>query len=125
MSDCRNAPVREALRTDRTIDITTTGRHTGQPRRIEIWFHNIADRIYLSGRPGTRSWYANLLANASFTFHFKESIQCDLPAMAIPIVDEDQRRAVLGEITRRLGSPQALEDWIVGSPLVEVRLRGL
>jgi hypothetical protein len=117
-----DGPVRDALRRDRTIDITTTGRHTGQRRRIEIWFHNLDDRIYLTGRPGIRSWYANLLANASFTFHLKESIQRDLPAMAIPIVDEEQRRTVLEEITRRLGVSRALEDWVAASPLVEVRL---
>ncbi len=27
----------KALETDRVIDITTTGRKTGEPRRIEIW----------------------------------------------------------------------------------------
>jgi hypothetical protein len=41
----------------RTIDITTTGRHSGEPRRIEIVFYRLGDDIYLSGIPGptTRS----------------------------------------------------------------------
>jgi hypothetical protein len=46
--------VRRALASDRTIDITTTGRRSGQPRRIEIWFHNLGGRIYISGLPGSR-----------------------------------------------------------------------
>lgn len=51
------------------IDITTTGRRTGRPRRIEIFFHRAAGRTNLcsgtSGRP--TSWYANLLAHPDFT----------------------------------------------------------
>ena len=36
------------------IDITTTGRQTGQPHRIEIVFHNVGGRIFVSGMPGVR-----------------------------------------------------------------------
>jgi len=36
---------------DRTIDITKTGRRSGQPRRIEIAFYRLGDDIYLSGIP--------------------------------------------------------------------------
>lgn len=114
--------VQKALATDRTIDITTTGRYSGEPHRIEIWFHNIDGRLYITGMPGPRSWYANLLSNAAFTFHLKESIVRDLPAMAIPVVDEERRREVLAEITSRVKSATALDKWVADSPLVEVRL---
>ena len=114
--------IQEALATDRTIDITTTGRCSGEPRRIEIWFHNVDGRLYITGRPGPRSWYANLLANAAFTFHLKETTVCDLPAMAIPIVHRERRREVLDVISSRLDSALPLEEWVAGSPLVEVRL---
>ena len=77
--------VRQALERDRTIDITTTGRNTGQPRRKEIWFHNIEGRLYITGTPGSRDWYANLVANPQFTFHLKQSAQADLAARATPI----------------------------------------
>ncbi|MDQ2999008.1 MAG: nitroreductase/quinone reductase family protein [Chloroflexota bacterium] len=55
--------VRHALEHGRTIDITTIGRTSGEPRRIEIWFHNVDGHIYITGTPGRRSWYANLRAN--------------------------------------------------------------
>jgi deazaflavin-dependent oxidoreductase (nitroreductase family) len=83
-----NDKILRALERDRTIDITTIGRKTGKPRRIEIWFHNLDGRLYITGSPGKRSWYANLLANPEFTFHLKGSIQADLPARARPILDE-------------------------------------
>ena len=109
-----------ALESDRTIDITTTGRKTGEPRRLEIWFHNLDGRILITGTPGSRSWYANLLANPGFTFHLKESAQADLAAVAHPIVDPVERRAVLEVLLQRLGYHDRIDAWIADSPLVEV-----
>lgn len=34
---------------DLTIDITTTGRKTEQPRRLEMWFHNLDDHSTSDG----------------------------------------------------------------------------
>ena len=109
-----------ALASERTIDITTTGRKTGKDRRIEIWFHNLDGRIFITGMPGTRGWYANVLADPRFTFHLKESVEADLPATARAVRDDDERRVVLGEITSRLGRHDRLDDWLARSPLVEV-----
>ena len=83
--------VKRALERDRTIDITTTGRKTELPRRIEIWFHNLDGRLYITGQPGHRDWYANMVINREFTFHLKGSIKADLPARARPITDEAER----------------------------------
>jgi|SRR5688572_4949026 len=114
--------IKQALKQDRTIDITTTGRKSGEPRRIEIWFHNIDGRLYITGSPGRRSWYANLVANPEFTFHLKESAQADLPARARPILAEAERREIMGRITRNVGREGDLETWVRESPLVEVDL---
>jgi deazaflavin-dependent oxidoreductase (nitroreductase family) len=114
---------------DRTIDITTTGARSGEPRRIETWFYRVGDRIYLTGLPGRRGWYANLLANPGFTFHLKHGVQADLAATAQPVTDEAERRRVIGEIVTALddpGSPSGsanpaeTDAWVDGSPLVEV-----
>lgn len=115
--------VQQALETDRLIDITTTGRKTGQPRRIEMWFHNLDGRLYITGIPGRpRDWLANMIAHPEFTFHLKESVQADLPARAIPIVDEAARREVLSGILHKLGRGENVESWVAASPLVEVML---
>jgi hypothetical protein len=87
--------VQRALAQGGVIDITTRGRHTGQPRRIEIRFHAIEGQVYITGRPPRRrAWYANLLTHPEFTFHLKERIQADLPARATPILDQARRRAL-------------------------------
>lgn len=118
----RRDAVREALERERTVDITTVGRRTGRPHRIEIWFHNLDGRLYLTGTPGRRDWYANLLAQPEFTFHLKGRVRADLPARALPIREEAERRAILSRLLGRLGG-RNLEAWVAGSPLVEVRLR--
>ena len=116
--------IRRALGNDRTIDITTTGRTSGEPRRIEIWRYRYDGRIFLSGSPGTRDWYANLLANPEFTFHLKGSTRADLPAIAHPITDGAERREVIAGILEDLGrGSRNFEDWVARSPLVEVEFR--
>jgi deazaflavin-dependent oxidoreductase (nitroreductase family) len=112
--------IAQALRRDRTIDITTTGRKSGQPRRIEIWFYRAGEGIYLSGGPGRRSWYANLLTNPDFTFHLKGSVRADLPARARPVTDPEERRAVFTRILADMQISRELEAWVSGSPLMEV-----
>ena len=109
-----------ALGTDRLIDITTTGRKTGRARRLEIWFHNVEGSVYITGLPGRRGWYANLLTDASFIFDLKESVEADLAATATPITNPVEKRAILGVITQRLNARQPLEEWVGGSPLIRV-----
>lgn len=113
--------VRSALANDRTIDITTIGRTSGLPRRIETWFYRVDDQIYLTGSPGRRDWYANLLANPDFTFHLKQSIVADLSARATPITDPEERRAIFKLILSDLGGTEDLEAWLERSPLAVVR----
>jgi deazaflavin-dependent oxidoreductase (nitroreductase family) len=112
--------VREALARDRTIDITTTGRHSGAPRRKEIWFHNLDGAVYITGTPGKRDWYANLLATPDFTFHLKGEVVADLPARATPVIDSETRRAVFSRILHTLGRSDDIEAWMARSPLVAV-----
>ncbi|KPK07459.1 MAG: hypothetical protein AMJ56_13280 [Anaerolineae bacterium SG8_19] len=114
--------IERALQTDSLIDITTTGRMTGQSHRIEIAFHYLDQDIYISGMPGRRDWYANLVANPEFTLHLKQSIQADIPAIATPILDEAQRRKVLANIIQKWGRQNELESFVKNSPLVEVQL---
>ncbi|OIV38718.1 hypothetical protein BIV57_04335 [Mangrovactinospora gilvigrisea] len=114
---------------DRTIDITTYGAASGQMRRIEIWFHHVDGRWFLSGRPGRRDWYANLRKDPRLIVHLKHGVRADLPATGVPITDPDAKRPIINLILRGLqamngwatGSADEIEAWIAGSPLVEIR----
>src|SRR6266436_2731406 len=114
-----DAQVQQALEQGGVIDITTKGRTTGQPRRIDIRFHHIEGQVYIPGRPPRRrDWYANLLAHPEFTFHLKESVRADLPARATAILDKARRREIIAAIHQKLGGNRDLEAWAEGSPLV-------
>jgi len=119
-----NDQIKQALANGLTCDITTTGRTSGQPRRIEIWYFVLDGRVYITGTPGPRDWYANLLARPSMMFHVKEGAQADLPAQAIPITDAAERRRILGAVMRNNSWFKAqsydLDAWVAASPLVEV-----
>jgi deazaflavin-dependent oxidoreductase (nitroreductase family) len=114
--------LKHALETDRLIDITTLGRKTGKPHRIEIAFHNFDGTLYISGKPGKRDWYANLVANPAFTFHLKQSHQADIPAQATPITEEAARRKILSQVVEKWNKQPEIEAFVADSPLVEVQL---
>ena len=117
--------MRSALARGGTIDITTTGRASGRPRRIEIVFHNIDGRIYISGIPSPRrrSWLANLEAQPAFTLHLKGAVRADLPARARIIDDEAERRRILQAVARNWRRND-VERMVQQSPLIEVLLDG-
>jgi deazaflavin-dependent oxidoreductase (nitroreductase family) len=112
-----------ALEHGHVIDITTTGRESGNPRRLEIVFHNIGGRIYISGIPSPqrRSWLANLEADQHLTVHLKGRVRADLPATARIVDQEVERREVLPVIARAWGRKD-LEQMVRYSPLIEVTI---
>jgi len=119
--------VRRSLRHGHVIDITTTGRRTGAPRRIEIVFHNIGGRLYITGMPRadrTRAWLLNLGADPHLKFHLKGAIAADLPATARIVTDETERRAVFAEVVK-VWKNQDIETMTRHSPLIEVTLDDL
>lgn len=112
------------------IDLTTTGRRTGQPRTVEIVFHVIEGRLYISGipRPQRRSWLANLAADPRLTIQLKVGPRGAGTALGPPlcgrarVIDgEAERRAVLPYVARAWGRDD-LETMVAWSPLIEVLL---
>lgn len=123
-----DAAIWRAIERGLTCDITTTGRSSGLPRRIEIWYFVVDGRVYLTGTPGPRDWLANLQADPHMTFHVKEGARADLPARAVPIDEPGERRRIMGAVMRGnswfRSQPHDLDAWVAGSPLVEVLLEG-
>ena len=129
-----NEEIKKALKTDRTIDIITTGAKTGLPRRIEIWFNNVDGRIIITGTPNAtgergaytpRAWLANLRANPEFTFCFKESLQAEVPAYAVEITDPDDRHYIMSARATKWyrGQVESIKELVKYSPIVEVSFK--
>jgi deazaflavin-dependent oxidoreductase (nitroreductase family) len=117
--------VQGALARGGVIDITTVGRESGRPRQIEIVFHNIDGKIYISGIPSPtrRGWLANLEAHPEFTVHLKGAVRADLPARARIIDDVAERRRVLASVARNWKRTD-IETMVRQSPLIEVNFDG-
>jgi deazaflavin-dependent oxidoreductase (nitroreductase family) len=113
--------VREELRDDPTIDITTTGRRSGQPRRIEIWMLDVDGRFFITGTPGSRDWLANLLAEPRLTVHLERHAHLDLDARADPVVDPATRRRVIEHLGAHWYRSQTpVDDLVAAAPMVEI-----
>lgn len=114
--------IEAALRTERTIDIVTTGRQSGKPVRIEIWFFWVAGKYVITGTPGQRDWFANLQAEPHFLFCLKGEVKAELNARAKVITDRQDRQFIFSApetqwYRDQVDSVSALID---NSPLVEI-----
>jgi deazaflavin-dependent oxidoreductase (nitroreductase family) len=121
--------VTNALKQGGVVDITTTGRTSGLPRRIEIFFHQFDGDYFITGRPGRkRDWLANMIANPEFTLHLKGGVEANLPATADPITDSGERASILFRILTESWNTtpeQAKSDlpaWLEAAPLIRFSL---
>jgi deazaflavin-dependent oxidoreductase (nitroreductase family) len=113
--------VRAAVTNDPTIDITTTGRHSGDARRIEIWMLAIDEHFFITGSPGPRCWLANVRNDPRVVVHIKNGMQVDLVAWAHEVTDEPTRRMVLSHDAASWYRTQApIERLLAESPLVRL-----
>ena len=130
-STSRTERIEAALAADLTIDIVTTGARSGTQHRIEIWYHRVGGRYFITGIPGEahnpqvrrpRDWLANLIANPQFEFHLKESLQIGLQARAEPVRDPTLRERIMTAPQTQWYRQQGheLQDLIDHAPLVEV-----
>jgi deazaflavin-dependent oxidoreductase (nitroreductase family) len=125
-TDARLDPaVSRALGQGQTIDLTTTGRHSGEARRIEIVFFNFGGRLYISGTPNPnreRAWLHNIRANPNVTVHLKHGLAVDLAATAHEVEDPAERRDVIEKVARAWRrDPDEMQRW---SPLIEIVVPG-
>lgn len=71
-------------------DIVTTGRVSGRPHEIEIWFGAIDGTMYLiSGNGPGADWYRNLLTNPEVTVKLAGDRHL---GSARDVTDADERR---------------------------------
>jgi deazaflavin-dependent oxidoreductase (nitroreductase family) len=100
--------------------LTTTGRRTGRPHRIEIWFVAHDDGAYLLAGSSASDWYRNLRANPAVTLELAGERR---ETVARPVDEADPtstpvRRAMVAKYQPSYG--EDLTDWSRDSALVRV-----
>jgi deazaflavin-dependent oxidoreductase (nitroreductase family) len=91
--------------------LTTMGRRTGQPHRIEIWYADAGDSLYmLAGGGSSADWVRNLIADPAVQVELDGSVR---PGRARVVDDateaERARTLVFDKYAPRSGDD--LTDW--------------
>ncbi len=119
--------IRNALDHSHVIDLTTTGRRSGESRRIEIFMHSIDGRIVISGMPRaghTRAWIHNVAADPRVTIHLKGPFAtADVAGTARVITDPAERHALFEHVARNWKRTD-VDVMVEHSPLIEVTVPG-
>lgn len=109
---------REDLASVRTIDLTTYGRKTGLPRRIEIWWFHVDDRFIITGTPGRRDWLANVRSNPRVLIGVNGT---DIEATACEVLDPQLRELVFSQPeTRWYATQSEFQRLVQQAPMIEV-----
>jgi deazaflavin-dependent oxidoreductase (nitroreductase family) len=109
-----------ALHRSQVIDLTTNGRRSGQPRKIEIFLHDKDGLLFISGMPRadrTRDWIHNIAADPQVVVHLKQSVTADIPATARVVTDVAERRPLMEAAAERWGRSD-VDEMVRHSPLI-------
>jgi deazaflavin-dependent oxidoreductase (nitroreductase family) len=105
-------PDLEALAAENFCYLTTTGRVTGRPHEIEIWFSLVPETrtLYMLAGGGDRAdWVRNLRREPAVTVHFSgEGLKGEARVVEDGEEDELARRLLVEKYER---SPGSLSGW--------------
>ncbi|NND83694.1 MAG: nitroreductase family deazaflavin-dependent oxidoreductase [Acidimicrobiia bacterium] len=101
-----------------TVDLTTWGRKSGLPRRIEIWMVRVGSRYYITGTPGRRDWLANVQSRAEAIIH---AGRADVSCSVREVTEEAERRTVMEAAASHWYRTQRdLSDLVASAPMIEL-----
>ena len=112
------------LHTSNNLHLTTTGRSTGMPRRVELWFAYSDGCICLlagyaeDGRPN--NWYRNLQANPSAGVEIGD---LSLSVTMEPVEDPDSARAEIRSLFLAKFGQDIMDRFYNREGLIPARLR--
>lgn len=113
---------RELLAAHRTVDMTTFGRRSGEPRTVEIWWFHFEGRFIVTGTPGPRDWLANVRADRRVIV---EVAGLTVEATAREVADRDFRSRFFAHSHARWYSSQAgYERLVAEAPMIELDFGG-
>jgi len=82
----------DALAATEFCYLTTRGRRTGEPHRIEIWFTAHDDGAYLLSDSDRADWYRNLVADPTVTLEIGGQART---TSAAPVAGDDPSNAAV------------------------------
>ena len=107
--------------------LTTTGRRTGQPHEIEIWFAAVGDTIYLMNGgtrrpPGSSDWVRNAQVNPAVRVRIREQTFIG-EARVVPFDSAEHERARDLLVAKYATTENNLSRWRATAFPVAINLR--
>jgi deazaflavin-dependent oxidoreductase (nitroreductase family) len=110
----------KALTTTEELEITVTGRRSGRPISLPVWFVHEGDTLYLLPVQGSDSqWYKNVLHTPSMTISAGGARITVAPR---PVTDPDKVRAVVEKFRAKYGAADVQRYYSKFDVAVEVKL---
>ncbi|MGZ4674977.1 MAG: nitroreductase/quinone reductase family protein [Acidimicrobiia bacterium] len=104
--------------------LVTTGRHTGRPHEIEIWFASDGARIWMiSGGHDSSDWVRNLIASPDATVRVHDEVVA--VRARLPLIEPEERRVAAQALYRKYGEQVSatVEQWERDAYLVAFDVR--
>ena len=112
--------LKDALHDTNEVDLTVTGRKSGQESTRPIWFVEEADRLLLLPVSGSHSnWYLNLVKTPEVRL---SASGAEVSAAARPLEDADGVAQVVEKFRQKYGTDQVAQYYPKQNAAVEVPL---
>ncbi len=122
-------PISEILKTLAAEDfcyLTTTGRVTGNPHEIEIWFGAGESSIYLlSGGGRDSDWVKNLLKDPAVRVRIARTVFAGTARLVTDPEEETAARYILAEKYQEWEEGRTLSEWARTALVVGIDLHSL
>jgi deazaflavin-dependent oxidoreductase (nitroreductase family) len=108
--------------------LTTTGRVTGKPHEIEIWFGLDNATLYLMSGDGKSDWVKNLLKNPSVTVRIAKQTLSGTARLVIEDEDEQEQmlaRNMLADKYKEREADGSLSEWAQTAVVVGIDLNSV
>ncbi|MGZ3601256.1 MAG: nitroreductase/quinone reductase family protein [Ktedonobacterales bacterium] len=110
----------EHLSAEEFCYLTTTGRVTGHPHRIEIWFALYGHTLYFLHEGGMADWMKNMVHQPNVTVSFKEEVLTGKGRLIEDHEEDALARQLLSE--KYQSSEDDLAEWLKDSVSVAMDL---
>ena len=104
--------------------LTTTGRVSGNPREIEIWFGMKGDTLYLLSGGGHKSdWVKNLTKNPNVAVRIQKHRFTATGRLVQSADEESSARTLLADKYNERESDGSLSEWAQTALVVAIDIR--
>ncbi|MBV6402091.1 MAG: hypothetical protein CNIPEHKO_02395 [Anaerolineales bacterium] len=104
--------------------LTTTGRVTGNPHEIEIWFGMKGDSLYILSGGGHKSdWVKNLMKNPNVTVRIGTNRFTSTGRLVQSAEEESSARTLLADKYNERESDGSLSEWAQTALVVALEIK--